>query len=191
MISLDLIKLRTILNNSGLQKDNNALYQVINEIISFNLALSEAITQFTPESGVWAPTLTFATPGNLAVVYSIRMGYWTRTNDIITATYLLATSTFTHTTAAGTLRVAGLPFISTTNNRNIFFGATQITGYTKAGYTSVVNRIDPNTSFMTFVASGSAVTSAQLAPADMPTGGVVVLGGTITYQAKLNEDTPV
>ncbi len=64
------------------------------------------------EEGTWTPTITFATSGNLVVVYSTRVGQYTKIGNRVIADFNVITSTFTHTTASGNLRVAGLPFTS-------------------------------------------------------------------------------
>jgi cytoskeletal protein CcmA (bactofilin family) len=62
------------------------------------------------EEGTFTPTLTFATPGNLNVVYSVRIGQYTKIGDTVYVNLRVTTSTFTHTTASGNSTVSGLPF---------------------------------------------------------------------------------
>lgn len=87
------------------------------------------------EEGDWTPGLTFDTPGNLNVVFSSQVGKYTKIGRLVLLEFFMATSTFTHTTASGSLRVTGVPF-------------TQATGIEHAGSLSRVQGINaPGTSF--------------------------------------------
>lgn len=119
----------------------------------------------------WTPVLTFVTPGDLVVAYSSRVGNYIIIGGICFWWLNLATSTFTHTTASGNLRVTGLPIkpISVGN----YTGTCRFRGYTKANYTWVVPNFDPLDADIQWEASGSGQTTTELAVADMPTGGTV------------------
>ncbi|TFZ81580.1 hypothetical protein [Candidatus Macondimonas diazotrophica] len=61
------------------------------------------------ESGTWTPTLICATPGDLAVSYSIQSGEYRRIGDLVTVTgRIVCTPTFS--TASGAVRIGGSPF---------------------------------------------------------------------------------
>ena len=62
------------------------------------------------EEGTWTPTLTFATPGDLTVVYSSRIGTYTKVGRTVDYKCNIVTTTFTHTTASGLAIVTGIPF---------------------------------------------------------------------------------
>lgn len=62
------------------------------------------------EEGTYTPTLTFDTPGDLVVAYSLQLGTYTKVGRLVVAHAAIACSTFTHTTAVGALRIGGLPF---------------------------------------------------------------------------------
>lgn len=134
-----------------------------------------------PFTGTWTPTVTFATPGDLSVAYSTRLGNYTKIGNKVTVDFAIVTSTFTHTTAAGNLQVSGLPF--TSQSSNFSYGGVQWQGITKANYTDVVSNLGSSTSVLVFIASGSAQTNSNVAAANMPTGGTVILAGTISYIA--------
>lgn len=129
--------------------------------------------------GVWTPVLTFATPGNLTVAYSAQQGTYTRIGRLISVSYLIVTSTFTHTTASGNLKVTGLPF---TNGSFQFFGTCSYQGITKATTPVVYSRVVNNVAEVDFPASGSGAGLSNVSTADMPTGGTVILSGNIMYQ---------
>ena len=62
------------------------------------------------EEGTFTPTLSFSTPGNLAVTYAIQKGRYTKIGRLVHYQINLQTSAFTHSTASGNLEISGLPF---------------------------------------------------------------------------------
>jgi hypothetical protein len=77
-------------------------------------------------ANTFLPVLTFATPGDLSVSYTVRNGlYWHESNGIRFEIRILASS-ITYTTASGSLRVAGLPI-------------SQLAGFDLVGDISVVS----------------------------------------------------
>ena len=42
--------------------------------------------------GIWTPVLTFATPGNLSVAYSLQYGTWQRYGKLIVCSFAVVTS---------------------------------------------------------------------------------------------------
>lgn len=139
-----------------------------------------AIVEYEP----WTPVLTFGTPGDLAVTYSIQVGRYQKCGRLIVAQVRLTTSAFTHTTAAGNLLITGMSFtaLNVTNHNNV--GGCFVGGVTKANYTNFALTMQANSSSMRMVASGSGQAISNVAAADMPTGGTVVIGGTVVYVAE-------
>ena len=133
------------------------------------------------EEGTWTPVLTFATPGNLSVVYSIQQGGYTKIGNHVTLTGDITTSTFTHTTASGVCTISGLPFAAKTSSNQNYQGSLAWQGITKASYTQVTPRIVSAGTTITLVASGSGQSIANVEASDMPTAGTVALRFTITY----------
>jgi hypothetical protein len=131
------------------------------------------------EEGIWTPVLTFATPGDLNVAYTSQAGRYTKIGRLVHASLLIVTSTFTHTTAGGNLRVTGLPFA--VNGVVSARGAGVLAGYTKANYTQVSMSPTAGQSYCEFSAGGSGQAFAQLAVADMPTGGLVGVRFSVDY----------
>lgn len=131
------------------------------------------------EEGTWTPVLTFTTPGNLSVVYSSQFGKYRKVGDTVTIWCNVQTSTFTHTTASGSCQITGLPFASVASYNNM--GALYWSGITKATYTDINSRVAPSVSVIDFIACGSGVTASNVAAADMPTGGGILLLTTISY----------
>lgn len=143
-------------------------------------ASADANTLDDYEEGTWTPTLTFATPGDLSVTYSSRIGIYTKIGRMVYITFWVSTSAFTHTTASGTCSITGLPF---TSSSATFGGAglSQWNGVTKANYTDIGARIATSSSSFVFQASGSGQVSSSLAAADIPTGGSLVFIGSFHY----------
>lgn len=64
------------------------------------------------EEGSWTMGLTFSTPGDLNVVYGAQTGRYTKAGRAFLYDGTVTTTTFTYTTATGTLRLTGLPIAS-------------------------------------------------------------------------------
>lgn len=135
------------------------------------------------EEGTWTPVLTFQTPGDLARAYTYQIGTFTKVGRMVKLTFRVETSSFTHTTASGDLRITGLPYAVRTLADLRFGGTTRWSGITKAGYTQVNTTADSGNSYLTFQASGSGVGVSSVSSGNVPTGGTVVLEGEITYEA--------
>lgn len=140
-------------------------------------ASADANTLDDYEEGTWTPVLTFATAGNLVVVYSIQTGVYTKIGRQANVQFLIRTSTFTHTTASGTLQITGFPFTSSATTT----GPTNWRGVTKANFTDMSSRLDSGTATGNIMASGSGQVTAVLTAADMPTGGTVEFFGQVTH----------
>lgn len=135
----------------------------------------------TYETGSWTPDFTFTTPGDLAKTFAAQAGYYIRIGKLVTVTFNIGTSAFTHTTSAGDLTLTGLPFTAQNNTNDRWRGTMQFSGITKAGYTNYTVGPVANTTTALFIASGSAQTVTTVTAADMPTGGNVLLQGSVTY----------
>jgi hypothetical protein len=132
--------------------------------------------------GTWTPVLTFATPGDLSVVYSVLVGTYTQVGRLRFLTLDLVTSTFTHTTASGNLNITGCPFTSMNSPAATYRGSLQWTGITKANYTEAIFALANNSATLLVQMSGSGQAVATVSTGDMPTGGTVQLRGNITFQ---------
>src|SRR5690606_8637479 len=85
--------------------------------------------------GTWTPTLTFAAPGDLAVSYSARSGYYLKIGRLVFLSGTVETSSFTHSTASGLLTIAGAPFAAASPGPAACPGSLYFGGFTKPGYT--------------------------------------------------------
>lgn len=135
----------------------------------------------------WTPALTFATPGDLAVTYSMHMGDIIRTKDEIHATFNLVTSAFTWTTASGALRITGLPYTASTladDSGFAWVGGLFFQGITKANYTQFCPAVLAADNIITITASGSGQAVSSVVAADVPSGGSVLLKGSVHFRLR-------
>ena len=134
--------------------------------------------------GTWTPVITFATPGNLNVVYSNQQGRYIKIGKQVTVSCMLITTTFTHTTASGELRVTGLPFASVTAANFQWTSPMEFAGLTVgAGYTVINPNLQDNVSYVRFVTTGSGMARAVLATGSAPSGTQQTCIFTLTYEA--------
>jgi len=134
-----------------------------------------------PLRGSWTPVLTFVTPGDLAVTYASQLAYYEQIGKQMTVHFAINTSAFTHTTAAGDLKITGIPAAVGAYSLARFQGSMRFGGITKAGYTNFTVDATAGNNFLIFSAGGSGVAASTVTAADMPTGGTVVLRGSVTY----------
>jgi hypothetical protein len=132
-------------------------------------------------NGTFTPVLTFLTPGDLAVTYSTQIGKYTVNQNRVFYDIVIATSSFTHTTASGDLRISGLPFASSSISNYFPPTAILFQGITKAGYTQFVAQPDYGQTFLLFSAAGSGASISAVSTADVPTGGTVYIAVSGSY----------
>lgn len=134
------------------------------------------------QEGTWTPAVTFATPGDLSVAYTTQLAWYTKVGNLVSVWCNLVTSTFTHTTASGSLQLTGLPFTSASDSSSFCFGTMSWQGITKATYTQIVPRLINGVTALDFIASGTGVAVSTVAFGDVPTGGTVILRVQLTYR---------
>jgi hypothetical protein len=124
--------------------------------------------------------VTFAVPGNLVFAGTSPFS-WTRKGNLCTVSFAIDSTTFTHTTASGLLRLTGLPFTVASGDQSGLGAMTAVQGITKTNYTQFGIRAVAGQTYMQIYASGSGQSAAQILVADTPTGGTLVLYGSVTY----------
>jgi hypothetical protein len=129
----------------------------------------------------WTPGITFATPGNLSVTYSTQIGNAVRQGRNLTVSFTIQTSAFTHTTASGDLRITGLPAEVADMTNLVANGSIYFSGINKASYTSFMANAVAGQVYMLVYAAGNGASFSTVKAADMPTGGTVVIAGSLTY----------
>ncbi len=138
-------------------------------------------------SGTWTPTLDFATPGNLSVSYANQAGSYRRIGSLVYVNFRL-TCTPTYTTASSYLKIGGLPFAASGGAANmhgrvgVFTSNTANLSY-PAGRTCVTMSAIEGTTYMYLVADGSAAAAVILTAAQVPSGAVQDLFGSLAYLA--------
>lgn len=131
----------------------------------------------------WTPAITFATAGDLSVSYSAQLGTGIKRGSEVTLFFELQTSAFTHTTASGLINITGSPFTSKSSPAITYRGELVWQGITKANYTDACCALAANSSTLLIQMSGSGQNLDTLDAGDFPTGGAVILIGSITFQA--------
>lgn len=130
---------------------------------------SNANTLDDYEEGTFTPSLSFATPGDLAITYGSRGGTYTKIGRAVVFDILINnTSAFTYTTAASYLLVTGLPFACAA-----FFGgagACVMNGFTRAGAAALMLETKQNDTAMYVLASEPGVSITELTTTDVLSG---------------------
>jgi hypothetical protein len=135
------------------------------------------------EQGTWTPVLTFQTPSDLAVAYTVQVGSYTRIGNRVILQGFLVLSSFTYTTTSGYLKITGIPFNATTATGHQNYGSLQFGGITKVGYTNFVTSIEPGLNNAIIIyCSGSGLTPDYVSASNMPSGSNVSLKFTMTYE---------
>lgn len=137
------------------------------------------------EQKTWTPTLTFGIPGDLNTTPIFSAGYYHRIGSLVIATFRYASNTFTYTTSAGNLRIAGLPYAANNNSPasgTLYSGSVILGGWTGgAGYSYTHTYISPGAQYMEFFMGGSGVAITQVTATQVPSGNAVRAIGNIVY----------
>lgn len=146
-------------------------------------ASADANTLDDYEEGTWTPVFTFATPGNLSIVYATQIGTYVKVGQSCILTMTISTSTFTHTTASGAGTVTGIPFTAKAGGAGMVqYAAMAVGGVTKASFTQFGVSIGNAGTSYACTAHGSGQSPDNINAADMPTGGTVNFQSTFSYQ---------
>lgn len=130
-------------------------------------------------SGTWTPVVTFATPGDLSVIYTVQTGDWEQIGNRIHLTFSLS-FTPTFTTASGAFRIDGIPAnaVAASVGGGVFLSLNAAFVWT--GFTSL-NLFLGATNLLTVLKTGPSLTSAATTTS-LPTGVAQVLTGSIWYR---------
>lgn len=133
--------------------------------------------------GTWTPALTFTTMGDLAVTYAAQIGRYQKVGKRVHLHGFIQTSAFTWTTAAGELRITGLPFAALGSGVGDSTGSAEIQTITfPAGRTQINSNIPQGVSYVRFVVCGSAVTRSAIAASNTTSGTTLVIIFDIMYE---------
>jgi len=132
------------------------------------------------DEGTWTPALTFTTPGDVAVTYSVQDGQYQRWGDRVHCQFAMV-FTLTHTTASGSINITGFPFTANSFNSNASMAYTSNV-VIPASRTWLTILVGASSAIATVVAVGTAITASTLATAGLPSGGTTyTIRGTLTY----------
>lgn len=120
------------------------------------------------EEGTWTMGITFATPGDLNVVYSSQSGRYTKIGRAFMYEGTVTTTTFTYTTATGTLRVSGLPLAPASGVPAVTL--SRWTGVVSAVATPQIVGLVVSTNVLFEVMNIAAGTTASLTQANAASG---------------------
>ena len=128
--------------------------------------------------GDWTPVVAFATVGDLSVAYTHSYGTFTKIGRLVTVQFDVITSTFTHTTASGLLRINNLPYQPRTITGFTYrpHGDLSCDGITSEEHISCMGQA--GSSVITFFKEATNSVDAS----EVPTGGTLRLLGTIQYE---------
>lgn len=132
------------------------------------------------EEGTWTPTLTFTTPGTLAIVYSSRTGQYTKIGQFVSVQFEVITSTYTPGTAAGSMLLSGIPFVPSLAT-TVAPGKLSWQGITKANYTEIGWDNFNASGTSQFIASGSGQLRSNVAVGNTTSGTQLTLYGNSAY----------
>ena len=130
--------------------------------------------------GTWTPVFTFATPGNLSVVYNNRNGYVQQIGNVFIFTFLLdITPTFT--TSSGNASITGLTASAHNSTNNNYYGALSMAGtFTFPTLTtSICTKVFADDTQIYMTGCGSGQNEAMFTTANFTTAQEVFIYGTI------------
>lgn len=141
---------------------------------------SDANTLDDYEEGTFTPAFGFVTTDATSWTYANQQGTYTKIGNAVTFAIRCQVSTFTKGAAAGNFQVKGLPF--TVGSGVPSGNATCVmTGYTKAGFTTLVFATQGGSTNSLINASGSGNTITNLAVGDFTTLTAVEVRAGGTY----------
>lgn len=126
-----------------------------------------ALSSYVPKTA-FTPTLTFATVGDLSVSYATQVGLYERIGNVVNYTILL-TCTPTFTTAAGALRIAGLPLTVLTGGYIFYGNIVNDGGLTYTGTTIYASPVG-NQTYIQIQTTKSATAEGTLATTALVSG---------------------
>ena len=177
---------RTITKQGGTALDPGNIPGALAEcVLRYNLANTRwELLNPAPSTGTWTPVVTFATPGDLAVVYNAQVGSYTKIGRLVTISCTISTTTFTYTTASGNLQVTGLPFAAKTVTNYFAVASLLHGGLTVTGAIGTNIRVTSGASIaIPTISAGGPSSISTLTTGNTTSGSGVVLEFTMQYEA--------
>lgn len=135
------------------------------------------------EEGTFTPSISYATPGNLVVNYSTRSGTYTKIGRYVWMNFAMVTTTYTHTTAAGTMIITGAPFTPVSDGQGTVTYEGMLIS-TSPNYAPPILRIQGGSTAAALTKAGiNSNAQVDLDPASHTTGVNVTFLGSIAFNA--------
>jgi len=138
------------------------------------------------DEGTFTPAITFATVGDLSVVYTSQVGKYTRVgNQVFVSLRVVFTPTFT--TSASYLRFTGLPFTASSalnNYAGTFYYQTALSGTQLnwgTGMTQLGVAVDSNTNFAYVTAGKNSSATSAIDATLVTSGSQYYMDFSVTY----------
>lgn len=132
-------------------------------------------------TNVWIPVFTFASPGDLGVVYTKQAGSYSKSGSLITATFEIS-CTPNYTTSSGLFQITGLPIMSNLTASTSFVGSVSLNGtYNLGTATWVVSSVSPGSTLVNLFSNQSNSASAPFNSLSFTSGNSIGITGTICY----------
>lgn len=174
------LKISQLPSLSAITTDDYIPFTDVGTLATKKITFANFVGSFS-SSGVWTPVITFTTPGDLSVAYSIQNGTYTKIDKLVALYFSLITSNFTHTTSSGLLQITGVPF--TAAGGMDYNGALNFGGITQANYTQFTPVIPSGTTYINIISSAQGQNQNNVSAAQMPSGGTVLLEGAIIFRS--------
>lgn len=126
------------------------------------------LTGASYSEGTFTPTFTFATPGDLSVVYTTQQGSYARIGNLVFYSVGLV-FTPTYTTASSEARASSLPFTTGAISWGLDLRSLGTTTY-PAGVTNVRAIAQSGQSYVFIRGMGSAIANADFSTVQFPSG---------------------
>jgi len=160
---------RLTISDTGLATFANAVTTTGLLTASSGINLGQDTLNYYDE-GTFTATISCDTAGDLGVAYSTQKGNYTRVGNIVTV-FFSATFTPTFTTASGSLRLLGLPFVVNVTPAGGMVCANSSAGITySSGYTQLVGYGEAGASYLRVREMGSTKNGSRLAITSMVSG---------------------
>ena len=134
------------------------------------------------EEGTWTPAFTFATVGDLVLVYTSQVGTFTRTGNRVDVTVSIAV-TPTYSTSSGAARITGFPTASAADANGTF--ATDASGAAmdwSTGGTSLAVGILASQTYAQLYNSGADTAGSVLTTSNIDSATALVIRFSGSYQ---------
>jgi hypothetical protein len=132
------------------------------------------------ESGTFTPVLTCVSPGDLAVTYTVRNGFYYNIGEIVYFELAIGINTIAHTTASGRWLISGLPFTSYSGTNCKSVNSVYFSAIDFPASSHLVSVIEPSTATIYFTAIIDNGVRDQLEVADtaIAVGDSIIMSGT-------------